>query len=55
MAIQNPLCDTTSLELISGIVTERGTLPLAAIEAWLAALRIHPALTIPHPNLVEQI
>jgi translation initiation factor 2B subunit (eIF-2B alpha/beta/delta family) len=36
--------DTTPLELISGIVTEQGTLPVATIEAWLAATRLHPAL-----------
>lgn len=39
--------DTTPLELISGIVTEQGTLPVAAIEAWLAATRLHPALARP--------
>ncbi|MDZ4719152.1 MAG: translation initiation factor eIF-2B [Roseiflexaceae bacterium] len=55
LTIHNPPCDTTALELVSGIVTERGTLPTAAIEAWLAALRIHPALTMSHADLVEQI
>ncbi len=36
--------DYTPLELISGIVTEQGILPVAAVEAWLAATRLHPAL-----------
>lgn len=36
--------DFTPLELLSGIVTEEGILPVAAIEAWLAATRLHPAL-----------
>ena len=37
--------DFTPLELLSGIVTEQGILPIAAIEAWLAATRLHPALS----------
>lgn len=36
--------DFTSLELLSGIVTEQGILPVAAVEAWLAATKLHPAL-----------
>jgi translation initiation factor eIF-2B subunit delta len=36
--------DFTPLELLSGIVTEQGILPVAAVEAWLAATRLHPAL-----------
>jgi len=36
--------DFTPLELLSGIVTEKGILPVAAIEAWLAATQLHPAL-----------
>lgn len=55
VSIHNPPCDTTLLEYVTGIVTERGTLPTAAIEAWLASLRIHPALTLPQADLVEQI
>lgn len=45
--------DTTPLELIAGIVTEHAPLPVAAIEAWLAATRLHPALAHPpsHANL----
>jgi len=42
--IQNRYFDVTPLELLSGIVTEQGTLPVAAIEAWLASTRLHPAL-----------
>jgi translation initiation factor 2B subunit (eIF-2B alpha/beta/delta family) len=36
--------DFTPLEMISGIVTEQGILPVAAVEAWLAATKLHPAL-----------
>jgi translation initiation factor eIF-2B subunit delta len=36
--------DFTPLELLSGIVTEQGILPVAAVEAWLAATQLHPAL-----------
>jgi translation initiation factor 2B subunit (eIF-2B alpha/beta/delta family) len=36
--------ESIPLALISGIVTEQGTLPVAAIEAWLASLKLHPAL-----------
>lgn len=42
--VRNRYFDTTPLDLIAGIVTEQGTLPVAAIEAWLAATRLHPAL-----------
>lgn len=38
--------DLTPLELLSGIVTERGILPVAAVEAWLASTRLHPALAL---------
>lgn len=44
--VQNRYFEFTPLDAISGIVTEQGTLPVAAIEAWLAALKLHPALTI---------
>lgn len=54
ITVQNYCFDTTPLELISGIVTERGTLPVAAVEAWLAALKLHPALTNPLSAMVEQ-
>jgi translation initiation factor eIF-2B subunit delta len=36
--------DFTPLEMLSGIVTEQGILPVAAVEAWLAATKLHPAL-----------
>lgn len=36
--------DSTSLDLLSGIVTEQGVLPVEGIEAWLAATKLHPAL-----------
>jgi translation initiation factor eIF-2B subunit delta len=36
--------DFTPLEVLSGIVTEQGILPVAAVEAWLAATKLHPAL-----------
>lgn len=52
--IANRYFDETPLDLITGIVTERGTLPAAAIEAWLAAIKLHPALTDPALTLVEQ-
>lgn len=44
VTVQNRYFDFTPLTKISGIVTEKGTLPIAAIEAWLAATRLHPAL-----------
>lgn len=44
--------DTTPLELLSGVVTEQGILPVAMIEAWLAATRLHPALAHP-PSSTE--
>jgi translation initiation factor 2B subunit (eIF-2B alpha/beta/delta family) len=36
--------DFTPLDLLSGIVTEQGVLPIEGIEAWLAATKLHPAL-----------
>ncbi len=36
--------DLTPLGLISGIVTERGTLPPIMVEGWLAAMHLHPSL-----------
>ncbi|HEX9370909.1 MAG TPA: translation initiation factor eIF-2B [Roseiflexaceae bacterium] len=42
--IHNAPYDFTPLEAIAGIVTEEGILPIAAVEAWLAAIRLHPAL-----------
>jgi translation initiation factor eIF-2B subunit delta len=55
LKIENPASDTTGLELLTGVVTERGILPTAAVEGWLATLRIHPALTMAETDLVEQV
>lgn len=45
--VHNRYFDLTPLELVSGIVTEQGVLPVAAIEAWLASTRLHYALAHP--------
>ena len=37
--------DVTPIEQVTGVITERGSLPAPAIEAWLAAERIHPWLS----------
>ena len=42
--IHNRYFDLTPLQKIEGIVTEQGVLPTAAIEAWLAATKLHPTL-----------
>lgn len=42
--IDNRYFDRTALTSLSGIVTELGILPTVGIEAWLAAIRLHPAL-----------
>jgi translation initiation factor 2B subunit (eIF-2B alpha/beta/delta family) len=42
--VPEPLFDFTPLELLAGIVTEQGILPVEGIEAWLAATQLHPAL-----------
>lgn len=47
LKIANQYSDVTPLSLVSGIVTERGVLPVAAIEAWLATTRLHYALAEP--------
>jgi translation initiation factor 2B subunit (eIF-2B alpha/beta/delta family) len=44
IAIENLYFDHTPLSEFSGIVTERGVLTTAGIEAWLAATALHPAL-----------
>lgn len=44
VTVRNHYFEFTPLGAISGIVTEKGTLPVAAIEAWLAAIKLHPAL-----------
>jgi translation initiation factor eIF-2B subunit delta len=53
VAVRNRYFDTTPLELISGIVTEQGTLPVATIEAWLAATKLHPALERPPTHTIS--
>ncbi|MFO7166729.1 MAG: translation initiation factor eIF-2B [Chloroflexota bacterium] len=53
VTVQNRYFDTTPLELLAGIVTEQGTLPVAAIEAWLAATKLHPALAAPPTHTVH--
>lgn len=40
----NHYYDFTPLAQIAGVVTEQGVLPGAAVEAWLAATKLHPAL-----------
>ncbi|HEX5689290.1 MAG TPA: translation initiation factor eIF-2B [Roseiflexaceae bacterium] len=44
VTISNYYFEWTPLEELSGIVTEQGTLPVAAVEGWLAAIKLHPAL-----------
>jgi translation initiation factor eIF-2B subunit delta len=44
VTVRNPYFEWTPLEELSGIVTEQGTLPVAAVEGWLAAIKLHPAL-----------
>ncbi len=44
--VRNRYFEWTPLKELSGIVTEQGTLPVAAVEGWLAAIRLHPALAI---------
>ena len=55
MPPEHPLVnDRTPLNNITGIITERGPLTTPAVEAWLAAERLHPWLVgagtiLPHP------
>ena len=44
VTLHNQYFDLTPLKAISGIVTERGIFTTTAIEAWLAATKLHPAL-----------
>jgi len=44
VTISNRYFEWTPLEEISGIITEQGTLSVAAVEGWLAAIKLHPAL-----------
>jgi translation initiation factor eIF-2B subunit delta len=42
--IENLYFDETPLRLLAGSVTEQGVLPNEGIEAWFAAIKLHPAL-----------
>lgn len=42
--MRNVYFDMTPLDAIAGIVTEKGVLTPAGIEAWLAAAKLHPSL-----------
>lgn len=42
--VWNRYYDFTSLHQVAGIATEQGVLPAAAVEAWLAVTKLHPAL-----------
>lgn len=42
--VQNIYFDHTPLSQITGIVTEKGVLPTVGVEAWMAAMKLHPAL-----------
>lgn len=42
--IINHYYDTTPIELLAGIVSERGILPAVGIDAWMAAAKVHPDL-----------
>ncbi|NJN66365.1 MAG: initiation factor 2B [Chloroflexaceae bacterium] len=44
VTIRNIYFDHTPLSLMTGIVTEKGVLPTIGIEAWMAAIRLHPSL-----------
>lgn len=44
VTVENLYFDATPLTEIAGIVTEQGVLPTAGIEAWLAAIKLHPRL-----------
>jgi translation initiation factor 2B subunit (eIF-2B alpha/beta/delta family) len=51
--VRNYYFEWTPLEELSGIVTEQGTLPVAAVEGWLAAIKLHPALASGGLELAE--
>ncbi|NTW01006.1 MAG: initiation factor 2B [Oscillochloris sp.] len=42
--VANVYFDSTPLNALAGIVTEQGVQPTAGIEAWLAAIKLNPAL-----------
>lgn len=45
VAVLNLYFDLTPLAALAGIITEQGILPNAGIEAWLAAIKLHPDLS----------
>lgn len=53
--VRNQYFEWTPLEELSGIVTEQGTLPVAAVEGWLAAIKLHPALASGATDRVEMV
>lgn len=42
--VANVYFDSTPINTLAGIVTEQGVQPTAGIEAWLAAIKLNPAL-----------
>lgn len=44
VTVLNFYFDLTPLSVLAGIITEQGILPNAGIEAWLAAIKLHPDL-----------
>ncbi len=46
ITVQVAFSDRTPLDLLSGIISERGIAPPVGIEAWLAAIHLHPLLKI---------
>jgi len=53
VTVRNHYFEWTPLEEFSGIVTEQGTLPVAAVEGWLASIKLHPALARSQRELAE--
>jgi len=47
VSVLNLYFDLTPLAALAGIITEQGILPTAGIEAWLAAIKLHPDLCQP--------
>ncbi|MGC8799717.1 MAG: translation initiation factor eIF-2B [Chloroflexus sp.] len=44
ITVHTAYCDRTPLDLLTGIISERGIAPPVGIEAWLAATHLHPLL-----------
>jgi translation initiation factor eIF-2B subunit delta len=42
--VHTAYADRTPLDLLTGIISERGISPPVGIEAWLAATHLHPLL-----------